>query len=218
MREAAVLEAMVPDGPMQVTTLGLDRKDEAVDVIADAFHDYPVMRFIIREAADEYARQARQMIEYFTMARLLGGDLVVGATDADGGLIGVANITRPGERPKAPELAVLREALWRELGPDAQARYDEMVRIWQTFAVDAPQFHLNILAVRRRHQKRGAARLLLETLHDLSARASDSSGVSLTTEDPINVPFYERFGYRIVGARRVADAFTTWGFFRPDAV
>jgi len=202
---------------MNLITLEFARKDEAVDVICDAFADYPVMRFVIGSSGDAYARRARLMVDFFTTARFLGEDLVMGIEDTGGALIGVANITRPGERPKHPGLGPLRETLWRELGDGARARYEELVGIWQTFAVDQPQYHLNMLGVRPSHQKRGAARLLLDALHHLSEGAPDSRGVSLTTEDPANVPLYQRFGYRIVGEARVSSGLTTWGFFRPNA-
>lgn len=202
---------------MNVITLDVARKDEAVDVIFDAFLDYPVMRFVIGSSGDTYARRARLMVDFFTTARFLGEDLVMGVEDAGGALIGAANITRPGERPKHPGLGPLREALWDELGSEAHARYEELVSIWQRFALDQPQYHLNMLGVRRSHQKRGAAGLLLNALHNLSERAPDSRGVSLTTEDPVNVPLYQRFGYRIVGEARVSGGLTTWGFFRPNA-
>lgn len=202
---------------MQLATLDIARKDEAVDVLCDAFFDYPVMRFVVGPVGvDAYARRARRMIDFFTSARFLGEDLVMGVEDEGGALVAVANITRPGERPKHPGLGPLREALWRELGDEARVRYEELVAVWQTFAVGGPQYHLNVLGVRRSHQKRGAARLLLDAVHDLSERSSESRGVSLTTEDPTNVPLYQRFGYRIVGEARVPGGFTTWGFYRPN--
>ncbi|HXE79638.1 MAG TPA: GNAT family N-acetyltransferase [Vicinamibacterales bacterium] len=200
---------------MELTTLDRSRHADAVAVLCDAFFDYPVMRFIIGPAA-QYERRLNSLVGYFTAARFLNGDLVVGVADSNGALIGVANVTRAGERPPSPELASLRETLWRELGSDARERYESLVRIWQTFAVEQPNVHLNMLGVRRAWQKRGVARLLLDAVHDFSARTTESCGVTLSTEDPANVPFYQRFGYRIVGEAPLPGAFTTWGFFRPN--
>jgi hypothetical protein len=42
----------------------------------------------------------------------------------------------------------------------------------------------------------------------------DAQGVSLTTENPDNVPLYQHFGYRIVGTSNVGPGLTTWGFYR----
>jgi GNAT superfamily N-acetyltransferase len=201
---------------MHLVTLSARRKDEAVDVLFDAFRDYPVMRHIVGAPGETYARRARQLIDFFTTARFLGEDPVMAVADDGGALVAIANITRPGERPTPAALGPLREALWRDLGPEARARYEALVQIWQGFGIARPQYHLNMLGVRRTHQKRGAARLLLDAVHALSARSTESTGVSLTTGDPVNVAFYERFGYRIVAEAAVGGAFTTWGFFRAE--
>lgn len=50
----------------------------------------------------------------------------------------------------------------------------------------------------------------------MSERNPDSGGVSLTTEDPANVPLYENFGYEITGHARVSAEVETWAFYRPD--
>jgi hypothetical protein len=42
-----------------------------------------------------------------------------------------------------------------------------------------------------------------------------SSGVTLTTEKPENLPLYQRFGYRQTGHARVSAVLETWGFYRP---
>jgi hypothetical protein len=40
--------------------------------------------------------------------------------------------------------------------------------------------------------------------------------VTLSTEDPKNVPVYQHVGYGVVGQARVTDDLETWFFFRPD--
>ena len=55
---------------------------------------------------------------------------------------------------------------------------------------------------------------LLECVEEISRDRPDSAGVSLSTEDPRNVPLYEHFGYRITGHARVAPELESWGFFR----
>lgn len=41
-------------------------------------------------------------------------------------------------------------------------------------------------------------------------------GVTLTTEDQVNVSLYEHLGYEVIGQATVAPELRTWGFFRPD--
>ena len=56
----------------------------------------------------------------------------------------MANITRPMPEA-APAVAPGREALWRELGDAARARYEELGRLWQPLGKSEPHYHLNMI-------------------------------------------------------------------------
>jgi ribosomal protein S18 acetylase RimI-like enzyme len=198
---------------LRVATIGPTRLDEAVAVLCDAFHDYPVMRYVLGSEG-QYDERLRAMVGFFTASRFINDDLVMAATDG-GIIVGVANITRPGERTHPAEFFERREALWRELGPETRDRYDAYARASQAVGVERPNYHLNMIGVAGSHRGTGIARLLLDAIHELSARDPVSTGVTLTTENPKNVALYQHFGYEIVGEARVSDV-TTWGFFRPE--
>jgi GNAT superfamily N-acetyltransferase len=72
-----------------------------------------------------------------------------------------------------------------------------------------------MIGVRPTEQGHGYARELLEHVHALAEADPASAGVSLTTETAVNLPFYQRFGYRLLGHSRVGPDLETWGFFRP---
>ncbi len=200
---------------MKITTLQPDRLEEATVVLCDAFHDYPVMRYVLGWPSGAYDHQLHQMVRFFTSTRFLNNDIVLGVADTDNSLGAVANITRP--TPEAsPEVTVGREALWRELGDAARARYEECGRLWQPLGISEPHYHLNMIGAGRRLRGRGAARVLLDALHGISAADPRSCGVTLTTDDPANVTLYQHFGYGLTGEVQVPGAFRTWGFFRPD--
>jgi len=190
--------------------------DAAVHVLCDAFADYPVMRFVIGPAGGAYARRLRAMVEFFTAVRFDTG-VVFGAFPEPGQLAGVANVTLPAPRPMAPPTQALRETMWRELGEEARARYDELGRAWRPLGVEEPNYHLNMIGVRRSVKGRGIGRRLLDAVHELSDSDPISCGTTLTTEDPANVPLYQHFGYRITGHARISASVETWGFFRPRA-
>ena len=75
-----------------------------------------------------------------------------------------------------------------------------------------------MLGVRRSHAGRGLGRTLLDRVHEMSRLDPSSAGVSLSTEDPRNVPLYEHCGYEVRHHERVTDELATWIFFRPDDV
>ena len=72
-----------------------------------------------------------------------------------------------------------------------------------------------MIGVRPAHQGRGLARLVMDTVHEISRRDPESHGVALSTETAENVELYRHFGYRVLGSRDV-DELCTWTMFRPD--
>jgi GNAT superfamily N-acetyltransferase len=188
---------------------------EAVtDVVSEAFADYPVMRFLLGSGGD-YQGRLRTLVGIFVANRRFPGDPFFGISSGPE-LAGVAICTPPNPAPPSPALDEFRERAWTDLGADVRERYQACTDAWSTVGVAEPNLHLNMLAVRPLYQGRGLARPLLERIHALSREYPESRGVTLTTEDPENVPFYRHFGYRVLGPARIASGLETWGFFRPD--
>ena len=202
---------------MIVTPLSFDHVVEVVSVLADAFHDYPVMRSVLGPDAPgigPYAVRLHRLVQLFVSNRAYRGDPMLGVRDDRGALVAAAVMSLPASPNPAPAFIALRESIWAELGAEARARYDAYVRAAQFFNEVGPHHHLNMIGVRRAQQGLGLARQLLEAVHALAAADPQSSGVSLTTERPENVPLYEHFGYRVVGHMRLSTDLQTWGLFR----
>lgn len=204
------------DSPDPVAVLTPDHAPAVVAVLAESFHDYPVMRFVLGESTDEgdYATRLETLITFFVMARVLRGETLLGVREGDG-LVAAALVSRPGG-PSPPRLAQLREETWADLGAGERERYERFGEATNPFAVADDHLHLNMIGVRPAAQGRGLGRRLLEAVHARSAADPASTGVSLSTEVESNVPLYRRFGYRVLGSADVDSAFTTWVMFRPD--
>lgn len=187
---------------------------EAVDVLCEAFVDYPVMRFVLGSRTLDYEDALRELIRFFVMARVLRGEYLLGVGDQ--ALEAVAILSRPAGPPSPPELAGLRERVWARLGPTARARYDAFSLACAPFQPETPHLHLNMIGVRPRAQGKGFGGDLLESVHELSRTDPQSEGVTLTTEDAANIPLYERFGYSVVGHATISPELESWWFFRPD--
>ncbi len=80
-----------------------------------------------------------------------------------------------------------------------------IVRNWGIYAdvlerhhreIDGPHWVLDTLGVDPAHQRRGVARALLQPVLD----RADAAGIPsyVITHNPVNVPVYERFGFRVV--------------------
>jgi GNAT superfamily N-acetyltransferase len=186
---------------------------DVVAVLADAFHDYPVMRFIVGPGHADYDRRLHELISFFVFRRMRQGGPMLGVRDAHGALVGAAVMTLPVE-PEAPaDVLARRAALWRDLGDDARTRYETYAHTTKPFMTERPHHHLNMIGVRQAHAGRGVARPLLDAVAEISGDDSGSSGVSLTTEVARNVTLYERFGYRVTGHAQVSPDLETWGMF-----
>lgn len=202
---------------MRLVQLGRERFDAAVAALCDAFRDYPVMRYVIGDAGARYDEHLRRLVGYFTLARFSRAYPVLGIEADDGRIVAVANINPPQAVPRPPELERAYEVLRAALGDAAIARYQAFVTVCEPFEPSEPHFHLGMIGVVASEQGRGHARRLLDALHAMSRDDSGSSGVSLTTETPANLPFYEHFGYRVRGHGTTPDGgLTSWTLFRPN--
>ena len=193
---------------MKVTALSSDRLAEVVEALADAFHDYPVMRFVIGDAGAAYRDRLEHLVAYFADSRLARGWPVLGVVERDE-LLAVALVNPPESAPSPPELKQRYEGLCETLGEAAVARFDAFADSETPFVPEDPHHYLGMIGVRAEHQGRGLARLLLDAAHVMSAAHPESTGVRLTTELPGNVALYEYFGYRVLGQARVGEM-TSW--------
>ncbi len=197
-----------------VERLAEDGLPQVIDVMGDAFRDYPLMRFVAGPGAD-LAGWVPRLVDLFVTRRFRRGGPLLGIRDGTtGGLVAAAALTRPVEPEPSPDLVAWVEQVWQTLGPDARARYDRYAAAWPSIE-PRPHHHLNMIGVRRAHAGHGLARPLLETVHALADADPQSAGVSLTTEVAQNVAFYQHFGYAVVGHQRIAPDLETWAFFRP---
>lgn len=203
------------DASSQSPSIRAATADEALVVLVAAFAGYPVMRHILGAGEDD-AERRRALIGLFVMNRELRDDPIL-LLEQGGEPLAAMTMTRPGSPGSVPAADALAERTWADLGHDALARYRQFADAANAVDTDVPNLHVDMIGVLPAARGRGLARRLLEEAHRRSLQDPGSTGVSLTTENPANVPFYEHLGYRVIGHRRITDDFATWGFFRPDA-
>jgi ribosomal protein S18 acetylase RimI-like enzyme len=189
--------------------------DDVVDVLSEAFFDYPVLRFVLGREEADYPSRLRALVEFFVRARVFRGEPLLGVRQGER-LAAAAIVSKPGGRPAPAEFHHYRERLWSRLGPEAGARYLAFGQAVEPLLPDRPHLHLNMIGVRVTAQGRGLGRLLLDQVHRLAAADADAQGVSLNTEIEANVALYQHVGYRLLGQATVTPGLTTWVFWRPD--
>ena len=187
--------------------------DEVVDVLADAFSNYPVMRFVLGEDGNTAPRLV-QLIGFFVFRRMRLGGPMIGVRDETGDLVGAAVMTLPSEPEPPADVLQKRDDVWNVLGQDCRQRHDAYGALAKTVLVSEPHHHLNMIGIRHAHHGRGLARPLLQAALDIAAADPNSAGLTLTTETPTNVRLYQHFGFEVFGHVDVAPGLETWGLFR----
>ena len=201
---------------LRAVPLPADRLDEVIDVFSDAFHDYPVMRWVVGPDGDVAAR-VRRLIALFVTRRLMRGGPMLGVFSGER-LAGAAILTLPVEPEPPAGITALAEDAWRELGEGARMRYQRYAEVTAPFFTGVgSHHHLNMIGVRRSYAGQGFARPLLDAVQDLCIADPTSAGVSLTTERDRNVELYQHFGYAVIAHEPVDDGLETWGLVRPRA-
>jgi len=215
-----------------VVRLSSEQVPLVVRVFSAAFKDYPVMRYVLTGSGktadtgdgdgDAYPLRLRELVHFFVMARALRDEPLLGIFD--GPVLSAAAtlsfpLPGPGSPPagpgsESPAMGTLREKTWGALGAEARSRYRDCTEAWGPLGVEVPHTHLNMIGVLPSHRGKGLARVLLEHVGRISRETPGSQGVTLTTEDPANVPLYQKFGYEITGRAGVGGEFETWGMFR----
>jgi len=201
------------------TTLAVQRLDDAhvgeiVDVLCSAFVQYPVMQYVLGDAAMEGGgARLQRLIDLFVRTRVLRREPMLGVRDGSQ-LAAVAILSNPHVTVTPAALASLRATVWEELGDAARSRYATYSDACRAFDVDVAHIHLNMIGVRQPLEGRGFGRRLMEAVDRLARDDADCHGISLTTENPANLSFYEHLGYRNVGHVVVAPELESWGFFR----
>jgi ribosomal protein S18 acetylase RimI-like enzyme len=189
-------------------------KADAVEVLASAFQEYPVMQYVLKDAGNSYEEHLRALIGFFVESRLSRDWPLLGIR-MNRQLVAVAAANSPGKKPRPPELQEVYVRMTGMIGREAIERLKAFERASSSFVPDKPFYYLGMIGVRPEWQGKRLARTLIDHLHGMSEADPVSTGVCLSTEDPANVPLYEHLGYRVLGEADVGEIHT-WGMFREN--
>lgn len=85
------------DDGLPVSRLSEAQVNHAVAVLCDAFHDYPVMRYVIGPAGVDYDRHLHTLINFFVMARVWRREPILAVSNGSAP-VATAVLTPPGKR------------------------------------------------------------------------------------------------------------------------
>ena len=188
--------------------------DDAITTASRAFWPDPLFGFFARTAVQEH-RALPILLGAMVRDCASHGELWV--VERDGRVSGSAAWLTPESLPRSRAreariyLACARALLTGTNRRTGMRLLDAVEKAHPT----EPHWYLAVLGVDPRSQGRGLGRALLEPVLTLCDQRLEPA--YLETQKPENLPFYERFGFRIVGEVRVADSPTMWRMWRdPD--
>lgn len=197
---------------MKVQRLTREKRSEIISVLSASFHDYPVMRFVLRTSGEEYERQLEALIGFFCDIRFVRDWPVLAVLESDG-FAAVALINDPVAEPAPLPREQLRQVR-AKIGEDAFRRLVAYEKKSSESEPTDPHYFLGMIGVRPDHQGKGYAGVLLNSVREMSEAHPRSGGICLSTETPANVPLYERFGYRVISETDIEELHS-WCMFLP---
>jgi ribosomal protein S18 acetylase RimI-like enzyme len=129
----------------------------------------------------------------------------------DGSIVGVCGMMPPGEcQPGFKQQLQILPTLLR-IGPRSTGRAARWMGVWGKHDPGERHWHLGPLTVDVHLQGRGVGGRLMQVFCAQMDAAGDDA--YLETDKPINVRFYERYGFEVVSEEEVLGV-RTWFMFR----
>ncbi len=180
-------------------------------VLADAFHDDPLMSWIV---PDEHARPGALQRMFVVGLRFhhlgLGG---VEVTDGPSGRLAGAAVWNPPGRWQASHAAQLLSVPAELLALGRAARLAGVVDDALAQAHPAePHWYLSEIGTGRQARGLGHGSALLRSR--LQRCDAEGTPAYLESSKRGNLPYYERFGFVTTGEIRVPDGPSLWGMWR----
>ncbi len=182
------------DGAGDISLLGDVQRDEAAEVLADAFRDNPVYVAALRGASpDARRKKLGKLYRGFAAACLRIGE--ASAVLTDGKIVAVALAYPPGRYPFSFGTWLVNGLPAAFVGPGHTLRLARLDGWMRKNHLQGPHWYLYQLGVLPSLQGKGLGTRLLRRHIALAER--DGVPCYLETDTEENVSYYSRFGYRV---------------------
>ncbi|MCX7745788.1 MAG: GNAT family N-acetyltransferase [Clostridia bacterium] len=200
----------------EIILLEKEHRGQVLEILPKAFSEDPMFRYLFTgESRNKYLRNFFNFIYYKS---ILLREMPIGVSDS-GVLKGVASIELPTGIKGAglllkPSFIYHGIKLFFQIPKKSFAFINQYMQFTTSMRPKAPHHYLVFVGVDPDHQGKGVGKMLLTHIHRLVDQDPTSTGIGLDTENPENVALYERFGYKVIGSRKIGDI-TVYCMFRP---
>ncbi len=176
--------------------------------LARAFHDDPVMTWLLGERDDARLRRLRRFMRSESRRHRRHGGTVLTADGHPGGALW----DPPGQwRMSWVDIVRAAPVMISGVGPRIPRALGGLSQMEKAHPRE-PHWYLAILGTDPPHQGKGVGAALLAPV--LTRCDAEGTGAYLESSKPDNVPYYERFGFRVSGQIDMPDGPTMWPMWR----
>lgn len=204
----------MPPAASRIINIGEDRLEEATDVLAQAFHDYPLTQYVFEGSAADYRANLRASFRLDCVWKLALGWPFLGAL-GDAALVAVALVEGTNPTSRQSPLHEAERALLESFGERSASRLRSYAEVKLRHKPRQPHLYLEALGVLPGKRGEGHAGRLLRTVHEISKSSPVSTGVALDTQVETNLPLYRRFGYEVIDEAKIGPV-PVWFMFRAN--
>lgn len=196
----------------QVVYLGRENLDDAINVLSQALAGDPLFAFLFEKSNASFRGSLTELFRFSCEVRFDLGWPLLGCVSKSR-LVGVAGLSEPEQKPWPESLERTYDRFRAIVGSEAAQRLERYSELADSCRPKSPHFYLGVLGIHPAFQGGGFGGLLMKEVLTLSESHPRSIGVGVDTENAINVPFYERFGYSLVDKLELGEM-EIWCMFR----
>lgn len=190
---------------LEIGALDASEIDEVLGVLSRGMRDNPLHVAAFGEDPERRMRRFHTLISAVFNVRDFSHTLV--ARGEDGSVVGVCGMIPPGDCvPDFRQRLMLLPTLLH-IGPRSAGHAMRWMGVWGRHDPQERHWHLGPIAIDAYAQGRGVGSRLMQVFcAQMDAAREDAY---LETDKPVNVRFYERFGFEVVGEEEVIGV-TNW--------
>jgi len=200
---------------VKYTDISRDSLDEATEVLTLAFENDPFVLYILNHHGVAYLSQVRELFRFTCEICLDLGRPLIGTTK-NTKLTGVASISVPEKKDWPTSLIEKNKMFNSNIGIESVNRLGRFSALSTQHAPIEPHHYLMDIGVHPNFQGQGLGRVLLEAVDTISESHPTSTGIHLSTTNPLNISLYKHFGYQQLSNDKLDDIVDVWFMFRPN--
>ncbi|MFC1946789.1 GNAT family N-acetyltransferase [Chloroflexota bacterium] len=215
MIKTSMANMKIDNSDKSIISITKDTLEEAIEVLARAFEDDPIINYFLSGHTDDHQEMLREIFRYQCLMYIEMG-LPIFGTSQNSRITGISCLSVPEKKDRPDSLIETDKEFEISMGPDSFGRVKHYMILNKKHTPEGPHHYLAALGVHPDFQGQGFARLLMERVNEISENHDTSKGVYLETAKLKNVEMYKHFGYNLLATEKLDGIVDLWYMFRPD--